>query len=178
MRNGQYKLKKVPLRKNPQFLSKFDETLPKWPKLELVKLAKFHQISTKNEDFSLIVFTFWGLYCPFCISLYVCSFLKGLLSLISGQRCTLKLNVRICIKSPSYTWPVLRKWEAALCLLDIGRSGRQVKLKLLGIFWQIMTLGDSSLKIRSYFPIYPHLSPLPPLTFFLNICYFIVSWPN
>ena len=85
----------------------------------------------------------------------VCSFLKGLLSLISGQRSTLKLNVRICIKFPSYTWPVLRKWEAALCLLDIVRSGRQVKLKLLGIFWQIMTLGDSSVKIRSYFPIYP-----------------------
>ena len=77
------------------------------------------------------------------------------LHMISGHTSSLKLIVRICIKSPSYTWPVLRKWEAALCLLDIGRSGRQVKLKLLGIFWQIMTLGDSSVKIRSYFPIIP-----------------------
>ena len=55
MQNGQYRLKKVPLMKNLQFLSKFNETLLKGPKHELVKLAKFHQISTKIEDFSLIV---------------------------------------------------------------------------------------------------------------------------
>ena len=55
MQNGQYRLKKVPLMKNPQFLSKIDETLPKWPKHELIKLANSHQISTKIEHFSLIV---------------------------------------------------------------------------------------------------------------------------
>ena len=54
MQNGQYRLKKVPLMKNLQFLSKFNETLLKGPKHELVKLAKFHQISTKIEHFSLI----------------------------------------------------------------------------------------------------------------------------
>ena len=55
MRNGQYSHQKVLLMKNPQFLSKYDETLPKCLQHELVKNAKFHQISTKIEDFSLIV---------------------------------------------------------------------------------------------------------------------------
>ena len=55
MQNGQYRPEKVLLMKNPQFLSKFDETLPKCLQHELVNNAKFHQISTKIEDFSLIV---------------------------------------------------------------------------------------------------------------------------
>ena len=55
MRNGQYSHQKVLLMKNPQFLSKYDETLPKCLQHELVKNAKFHQISTKIEHFSLIV---------------------------------------------------------------------------------------------------------------------------
>ena len=42
--------------KNPQFLSKFDETLPKYPKHELVKLTMFHQFLPKIVDFSLIAY--------------------------------------------------------------------------------------------------------------------------
>ena len=65
MRNGQYRLQKVPLMKNPQSSSKFDETLPSWP----IHFGKVSSNFDKNWE-SFINSTFWGLYCPFRISLY------------------------------------------------------------------------------------------------------------
>ena len=62
MQNGQYTLKKMHFYEKSSIFVEILWYFTKmtYSKHELVKLAKFHQISTKNEDFSLIVlFRVW-----------------------------------------------------------------------------------------------------------------------